>query len=171
MATSTLRRRSFGVVLVKERTRKPMPAAWSRPLSATGDIALWLPEIARSLHLSPDREAFLALYLDARNVPLGIHLVSVGILTASLVHPREVFAPALEMRAAGMVLIHNHPSGRLDPSPEDLAVTDRLQRGGEILGIRILDHLIWNGADSQGYVSFLERGLMPAFDDHLIPKR
>ena len=85
--------------------------------------------------------------------------VSEGILTASLVHPREVFLPAIREAAAGLVLVHNHPSGDPEPSPEDLEVTRRLSAVGELVGIRILDHVIIGDGR---YVSFLERGLINA---------
>ncbi len=85
-------------------------------------------------------------------------LVSEGILTASLVHPREVFAPAIREAAAGIVLVHNHPSGDPEPSPEDHEVTARLCAVGELVGIRVLDHVVIGDGC---YVSFLERGLIP----------
>ena len=104
------------------------------------------------------KERFLSILIDAKNRVIREELVSEGILTASLVHPREVFAPAIRESAAGIVLVHNHPSGDPEPSPEDLEVTHRLRAVGELIGIRICDHVIIGDGS---YVSFLERGILP----------
>ena len=105
------------------------------------------------------KEHFLALMVTAKNRLIREEVVSIGTLTASLVHPREVFKPAIRHSAAGLVLVHNHPSGDPEPSPEDHEVTRRLVAVGELVGIKILDHLVI--ADGC-YVSFLERGLIVA---------
>ncbi len=104
-------------------------------------------------------ERFLVLLLDGRHRVLKEVIVSQGTLTASLVHPREVFHAALRETAAAIILIHNHPSGDPSPSAEDREITLRLVRAGEILGIKVLDHLV---IGEQGFVSFLEAGLMEA---------
>ncbi|MSS72928.1 MAG: JAB domain-containing protein [Candidatus Latescibacteria bacterium] len=101
------------------------------------------------------KEHFVALLLNARNQVLHREDVSVGSLNASLVHPREVFAPAVE-RAAAVILVHNHPSGDVTPSRDDLDLTDRLVKAGQIMGIDVLDHLI---VGKQAFLSFKERGL------------
>jgi DNA repair protein RadC len=101
------------------------------------------------------RECFLTLLLDGRHRLLREELVSQGTLTASLVHPREVFRPALQACAAARVLVHNHPSGDPTPSPEDREVTRRLARAGEILGIQVVDHVI---VAERGYCSLREEG-------------
>ena len=89
------------------------------------------------------QEAFAVLALDAGNKPIGpAKIVTLGLLDQNQVHPREVFADALKDRAAAIIVAHNHPSGNPDPSPEDIALTKRLSRAGEILGIGVLDHLI-----------------------------
>ncbi|MBI3292298.1 MAG: DNA repair protein RadC [Elusimicrobia bacterium] len=88
------------------------------------------------------QEHFIVLYLNARNQVLRKETVSIGTLSASLVHPREVFAPAVEARAAAVVLTHNHPSGDPTPSPEDVTLTRRLSDAGKLLGIEVLDHVI-----------------------------
>lgn len=103
-------------------------------------------------------ERFLVILLDGRHRVLRAAAVSEGTLTASLVHPREVFRPALEAGSAAVVLVHNHPSGDPTPSQEDRSVTERLARAGEILGIRVLDHVI---VAERGYRSLREEG---AFD-------
>lgn len=99
------------------------------------------------------QESFIALLLDGRHRVRGEVVVSRGTLTASLVHPREVFRSALREAAAAMVLVHNHPSGDPAPSGEDRAVTTRLVEAGELLGVRIVDHVI---VAEQGYFSFSE---------------
>jgi DNA repair protein RadC len=88
------------------------------------------------------QERFFVVLLDGRHRVVRHELVSQGTLTASLVHPREVFRPALRESAAAVVLVHNHPSGDPTPSREDLEITERLARAGEILGIPVLDHVV-----------------------------
>ena len=88
------------------------------------------------------QEHFVIVLLSARNTVIGVHTVSVGSLNASIVHPREVFRPAVEQSAASVLLAHNHPSANVDPSDDDLALTKRLVQVGELLGIPILDHLV-----------------------------
>jgi len=100
-------------------------------------VNLMAPRLRGLLH-----EEFHVIILNTRHRVLRVQIVSRGILDASLVHPREVFAPALEDRASAIILVHNHPSGDPDPSPEDRRVTEQLARAGEILGIRVLDHLV-----------------------------
>ncbi len=101
------------------------------------------------------QERFHALLLDSRHRVIREVLVSQGTLTASLVHPREVFRQAVRQSAAALVLVHNHPSGDPTPSGEDRRVTERLQRAGEVLGIRVLDHVV---VAEHGYHSFNEAG-------------
>ena len=103
------------------------------------------------------KERFLAVLLDARQRVIREELVSEGILTASLVHPREVFGPAIRHAAASLALVHNHPSLDPEPSPEDIEITRRLVAVGELVGIRVADHVVIGGG---AYVSFLERGLI-----------
>lgn len=100
-------------------------------------------------------EEFWALYLDAKGRLLHESQISRGTLTSSLVHPREVFAPALLHRAASVVVAHNHPSGDPDPSHEDLATTTRLRKSGKLLGIDLVDHVV---VGFGRYYSFLEMG-------------
>jgi len=101
------------------------------------------------------QECFIALLLDGRHRVTGEALVSQGTLTSSLVHPREVFHRAVREAAAALVLVHNHPSGDPEPSGEDHEVTRRLARAGEILGIRVVDHVI---VAERGYYSFGDKG-------------
>ncbi len=98
-------------------------------------------------------EVFLALLLDVKHRLLRESRVSVGILDGSLIHPREVFAPAIGERAGAVILVHNHPSGDPAPSPEDREVTRRLRAAGGIVGIPVLDHVI---IGSRAFYSFRE---------------
>jgi len=95
------------------------------------------------------QEHFVALYLNARNELIHQATVSVGIVNASLVHPREVFAPALEHNATAVIVAHNHPTGDPTPSPEDRTVTTRLREAGKLLGINLLFHIV---VTADGYV-------------------
>ena len=105
-----------------------------------------------------DRELFVVALLTIRGRILGLHTVSVGCLTSSLVHPREVFKPAILASSSAILLAHNHPSGDPEPSAEDLALTRRLAAAGTILGIEVLDHVVLG---EQGrFVSFRARGLL-----------
>ncbi|MGL4606896.1 MAG: RadC family protein [Eubacteriaceae bacterium] len=88
------------------------------------------------------QEVFKILLLDTKNYVLKIEEVTIGTLDASLVHPREVFVKAIKQHAASIILVHNHPSGCIEPSTEDKIVTQRLKEAGELLGIPILDHVI-----------------------------
>ncbi len=101
------------------------------------------------------KEHFVALYVNARNRLIHVQTVSIGTLTASLVHPREAFGPAVEQAAAGVIVAHNHPSGDIRPSAEDRAATRRLERAGRILGVPLLDHVV---VAESGYYSFREEG-------------
>ena len=103
------------------------------------------------------REHFLVLLLNARHEVTGQETVSIGSLNASIVHPREVFRPAVLASAAATVLVHNHPSGDPEPSEEDLSITKRLVEAGELLGIQVLDHVI---VASRGVVSLRARQLL-----------
>ena len=107
-------------------------------------------------HFAPlDREHFVVLVLDGKNRVLGFNVVSVGSLTAALVHPREVFKAAILSNAAALILAHNHPSGDPTPSAEDRALTVRLRQCGELVGIRVLDHVVIG--DEGQFVSLAEQ--------------
>jgi DNA repair protein RadC len=103
------------------------------------------------------QEHFICITLSGAHEVLAIRTITVGLLNHSLVHPREVFAEAITDRAAAIICVHNHPSGTLEPSSQDLAITRQLADAGTLLGIRLLDHLIV--ADS-GWLSLKERGLI-----------
>lgn len=145
------------VTVVRERAPKVSPKAIEGPK----DIYSLLARRARKL----DREHFWVVHLDARNVPLSLETVSIGTATASLVHPREAMKSAILVGASGVVLVHNHPSGNAEPSPEDVQTTKRMVKAGEIIGIPTVDHVILDGRGS--FVSMKERnpGLFGARSD------
>lgn len=102
------------------------------------------------------KEYFIALHLDGKNRILCIDMVSVGSLNQSIVHPRETLKNSLLSSAAAIILIHNHPTGDPSPSSEDIAITKRLSEASDIIGIKILDHIIIGDT----YMSFVEKGLI-----------
>ncbi len=103
------------------------------------------------------KEHFVVFYLDTQNCLIERQTISIGTLNASLVHPREVFEPAISKLCANIIIAHNHPSGKLEPSEEDKQVTKRLVEAGKILGIEILDHII---VSKTGYFSFQQKNLL-----------
>lgn len=103
------------------------------------------------------KEWMVVLLLDGKNRLSAVDICSIGTLNQSLCHPREIFKSALMVSCAAIVLIHNHPSGDTSPSSEDIAITRRLKEASEIIGIKILDHVI---VSDEEYTSFVERGLL-----------
>jgi DNA repair protein RadC len=103
------------------------------------------------------KEVFKVMLLDGRNKIIGDITISEGSLTASVVHPREVIKEAIRESAAAVIFVHNHPSGEPKPSEEDIEITNRLVQACDLVGIRVLDHVIIGG---DGYMSFVDAGLM-----------
>ena len=103
------------------------------------------------------KEHFVIFYLDSRNQEIKREIISIGSLNANLVHPREVFEPAVRSLAAQIILAHNHPSGDPEPSEDDITVTKRLIEAGKIMGIEVIDHII---IVKNGYFSFKEKNLI-----------
>ncbi|MNW46170.1 hypothetical protein D3C74_234500 [compost metagenome] len=103
------------------------------------------------------KEHFVCLFLNSKNMVLGWETISIGSLNACIVHPREVFRPAIKRSSASIVCVHNHPSGNPEPSEEDITITKRLVEAGITIGIDVLDHVI---IGNPSYVSLKERGLM-----------
>ncbi len=104
-----------------------------------------------------DKEVFVGIYLNTKNEPTAFEKISTGSLNATIVHPREVFKTAILTNSNSMIFLHNHPSGDPTPSLEDKNITERLKEAGELLGIRVLDHIvIGNGK----HYSFKEEGLI-----------
>ena len=116
------------------------------------DVFNNLQDIRRS-----NKEHFIVFFLDSRNQQIHREIISVGTINASLVHPREVFEPAVKYLAVQVILAHNHPSGDLEPSEEDLKVNKRLVEAGRILGIEVLDHII---VSKTAFTSFKEKRLL-----------
>lgn len=106
------------------------------------------------------KEHFVIFFLDARNQVIKREIISVGSLNANLVHPREVFEPAVRSLAAQIVLAHNHPSGDPEPSEDDLEITKRLVEAGKILGIEVVDHII---VVKNKFFSFKDKGLLQKY--------
>lgn len=104
-----------------------------------------------------DKEHFWSIGLNCRSIIQYVELVSLGTLTASIVHPRETFGLAVMKRVASIIIAHNHPSGDPEPSEEDLLITKRLTEAGKILGIEVLDHIIISG---KNHFSFNGKGLI-----------
>jgi DNA repair protein RadC len=130
---------------------------WAIPRAHLAGASEDADRIARSIYgtLDADKEHFLLLTLNNKNRVNGFKVVSTGSLTASLVHPREVWRAALHLCAAAVVFVHNHPSGDPAPSQEDQEITRRLKETGEMLGIRVLDHVVLG--DSERFFSFSAR--------------
>lgn len=104
------------------------------------------------------QEQFVAITLNGANEILAVRTITTGLVNATQIHPREVFADAIVDRATGLVVAHNHPSGDLTPSEQDIRVTSRLLSAGELLGISLLDHIIFSTAD---YASLRNLGYIP----------
>lgn len=104
------------------------------------------------------QEQFIAMTLNGAHEVITVSIVSIGLLNRTIVHPREVFHRAIKDSAAAVIVAHNHPSGQLEPSDEDRSMTRRLMEAGEIIGIPILDHIVFT---RNGYVSFKDLGLIP----------
>jgi len=112
-------------------------------------------QVLRSKIGRSKQEHFLAIYVDGANNVIETRVVFKGTLNKCIVHPREIFAPAYEMRAAAVIIGHNHPSGNTEPSFEDISMTKKLSEAGSILGIEVLDHVIFTDTS---YYSFKTQG-------------
>lgn len=147
--------RSLKVLAAIELGRRTvnLPGPEPHSISSPADVHRLLGGSMQDL----DREHFVAVLLDTRNQVLDTPTISIGTLASSLVHPREVFKPAIRTSAAGVILVHNHPAGHLSPSREDRQVTIRLVEAGRTIGIEVLDHVI---VTREGYASLEELGLL-----------
>jgi DNA repair protein RadC len=145
---------TFSVVREPDSSGTRVPSRSRAKLNDPAAVA----QLGRQIIADDAREHFWTLMLDSQNGLVAAHEVSTGTLSASLVHPREVFGPALRvLGVASVVLIHNHPSGDATPSREDLSLTRQLVNAGRLLDIRVHDHVvIGNGTDA--YVSLAQRG-------------
>ena len=153
LTTRCVRLRRVKLTFKAEQVREEFPSYLSST-RFTDPAAIY--ELFRDLR-HETREHFLALHLDGKNRIICFDLVSVGSLNQSIVHPREVFMPAVASAAAAVILVHNHPTGDPTPSREDLSITKRLREAGEIVGIKVLDHII---VGDETFTSFVSQGLM-----------
>ena len=134
--------------LGRRRYREPAAAIVKKP----EDV---LPLVAP--YRDRQQEHFICISMTGAGEVIASRVVTIGILNHSLVHPREVFAEAITDRAASVICVHNHPSGSLEPSSQDIAITTQLKEAGSILGIQLIDHII---VTRTGHVSMRERGLV-----------
>lgn len=127
-------------------------AQWMEPEALAPEVGgpQALSALLRARLSVAEQESFWVVMLDGRSRFLGMEEIARGILNACLIHPREVFAPAIRARAGAVVVVHNHPSGDPSPSEEDLELTDRLVEVGQLIGIPLVDHLVmgWGGIRS-----------------------
>jgi DNA repair protein RadC len=135
----------------REMVREDAPAWVSMRFTSPRQVF----EMFYELHLE-SKEHFIALHLDGKNRIACLDRVSLGSLNQSIVHPREVFKTACISSAAALILVHNHPTGDPSPSREDLDITRRIKEAGDLLGIKLIDHIIIG----ESYLSFVEQGLL-----------
>lgn len=129
----------------------PVPILWTRqnPDHKKGAAVNGPEDVYKAMKFleAEDREMLYALHLDAKNQIIAMEIVTVGTLTNSLIHPREIFKGAILNNSARIILVHNHPSGDATPSEDDLTVTERCMNAGELLGIEVIDHVIIGAGD------------------------
>ena len=145
--------RNLNVVRVKLIDDTPL---FGNELIQTADDAIFLMQ--KELR-NCDRETFCALHLNAKGKPLSMSIISIGELTSTIVHPREVFKASILSNASAVIFMHHHPSGELIPSEEDKKATKRLEMAGQILGIPVVDHIIV-GENKANYYSFRANDLL-----------
>lgn len=150
--TQKIRIKSIRAVFNNEVIRENAPNWVNTACTSAENVFELFRDLAKEA-----KENFVALHLDAKNRIICYDTVSIGSLNASVVHPREVYKTVLLSSAAAVLFIHNHPSGDTKPSREDIEITKRLKDAGELLGIRVLDHLI---VGETGYYSFANDGIL-----------
>ena len=150
----------LALLLGGARRREPPERIADRLLRRAGRVRLSLPlQVHRYVRRlgRAKKEHLIGLYLDSQNGLLHRETISIGSLNTTRTHPREILYPAIAHLALGFILVHNHPSGCLEPSPEDMEFTQAVRRAGELMGIELYDHPIVGG---DGYTSLRERGLL-----------
>ncbi len=131
-----------------------------KPILSSPSIAAgYMHSVIDQVH---DKESLVVAFLNTKNRVIDYEQVSIGTINSSVIHPREVFRNAILNKAVSVLLCHNHPSGNLTPSPEDLAVTKSLKEAGEMLGIPVVDHIIITGLNRQDVYSFRAQGVLEA---------
>lgn len=135
------------IKLIKENDLK------AKPIKGIADATRFIQDLISDF----DRELFVSVNVDNKNKPLNYSIISIGSLDSALVHPREVFKAAILSSACSVLFFHNHPSGNVEPSIQDITTTDRLVKAADILGICVLDHII---VTENNYFSFAKEGLL-----------
>lgn len=135
------------IQLIKENDLK------AKPIKGIADAARFIQDLISDF----DRELFVSVNVDNKNKPLNYSIISMGSLDSALVHPREVFKAAILSSACSVLFFHNHPSGNIEPSVQDITITERLVEAGNLLEIRVLDHII---VTEDNYFSFAKEGLI-----------
>jgi DNA repair protein RadC len=143
----------LGKRLYRERAER------KRKITSAVDLITYVSEYYAPYLRDSTKEFFNIILLDSRNKPIDNIEISKGSITASVVDPREIIREATMKSASAIILIHNHPSGEPDPSQDDIHITDQIVRACNLVGIKVLDHVII-GKDTDDYVSFLEKGLI-----------
>lgn len=146
----------FKLERVSIRLVKDAPLYSDKPMNTP---ALVVEALGKEL-CEMDREVMCVINIKTNSVPINVSFVSMGTLNSSLVTPRELFKSSILSNAAGILVVHNHPSGSLEPSENDIDLTKRLKLAGDLIGIEVLDHIIVGGDNSQ-YFSFCENLIMP----------
>jgi len=150
-----MRKRLEALLEIVKRSKKELPNLMEGP---SMNQSLRIAEHFYTELQDTKQEHFYAVILDSKYRIIEKRLITVGTLTRCLIHPRELFAPAIELRAAAIVMVHNHPSGEPNPSSQDIEVTRRMCEVGELVGISVLDHIIIGKGK---YYSFVDEGAMP----------
>ena len=152
---------SYRVTLVRDR---PLPFE-PCPINSSQQVQPIIRKLIETQGQS-DREQFIVLMLNAKNEIIGINIVSTGTISSAQVWPREVIKPAIIANAAALILAHNHPSGHISPSPEDLAMTELIVQASKIIGITVHEHLIVSMFDDR-YYSFADQGIIKRIYDKM----
>lgn len=153
-------KRKYGIEQAAVRLVKEAPLLSEEAVSTPEDAIRILGDVFKDY----DREVAGVVHLRSDNAPINMVIISMGTLNQSLVHPREVLKAAFLSNAASILLFHNHPSGSLQPSKEDIAITGRLQQLCMLAGIPVVDHIILGGC--QSYFSFREKEILPMEQIH-----
>ena len=151
----------YRVSLIRD---KPIPFKQCK-LSNSQQAQIFIQNLIK-MQGQPDREQFCIIMLDTKNVVIGLNIVSTGSLSSATVHPREVLKPAILSNSCSLILCHNHPSGSLSPSKEDLIITKKLIEAANIMGIQIHEHIIISMEDAR-YYSFADNGFIKKFYDEI----
>lgn len=146
----------FSLDVVSVRLVKDSPIFSERPINNPGDLVELLGEYMCEL----DREVICVVNLRNDGIPINCHFASVGAVNHAIAHPRELFKASILSNASHMMLIHNHPSGKLQPSEDDTRLTDRMVNLCQHMGIPLLDHVIVGGSNHE-YFSFCQKKILP----------